>query len=268
MPKKLMECNLCGEQRELTADHIPPQCCGNTRRVKYYHFFEPQIVNSELMGRKSPRIFQAGIKKKTLCAECNNVKLGGWYDSELGLLCSSLDRQLKNTSQIQTGFSIQCKVNKVSRAVVGHLCAAFPGCTNTSLPDVQMREYFNDQKAQVIKGVHLYYWLHLDDNYSIMRNVAIHGDSQFNGCIMSILKFYPIAFLLSNHPIADTMHDIFNYTTGDIEQKIQLDFSLSSIRSITGAVKSGDWPFILNDDYVFCTSINIIKDSVFSVEVE
>ena len=33
--KKIGKCNICGQEAELTWDHVPPKFCFNTEKVKY-----------------------------------------------------------------------------------------------------------------------------------------------------------------------------------------------------------------------------------------
>lgn len=78
-------CKLCGQFKELTAEHIPPQKAFNSSNVVVLPFEEvvKSITGSEgrlpwdTRGLKGS-IQQGGHKRYCLCRECNN-NTGAWY---------------------------------------------------------------------------------------------------------------------------------------------------------------------------------------------
>jgi hypothetical protein len=74
MTKKVYgKCCICGENKKLTFEHIPPRAAFNSLGIKLYDFFGYLLENN----RKYSNL-QNGAGKYTLCADCNNLT-GTWY---------------------------------------------------------------------------------------------------------------------------------------------------------------------------------------------
>lgn len=74
MAKKVYgKCCICGENKKLTFEHIPPRAAFNSFGIKLYDFFGYLLENN----RKYSNL-QNGAGKYTLCADCNNLT-GTWY---------------------------------------------------------------------------------------------------------------------------------------------------------------------------------------------
>jgi hypothetical protein len=69
-------CRICGQQKELSFEHIPPKSAFNDRRYIELKF-EDMIGLGPDDIIKGP-IHQGGIGKHTLCGKCNN-DTGSWY---------------------------------------------------------------------------------------------------------------------------------------------------------------------------------------------
>lgn len=113
------KCNICGKTAKLTWDHVPPKFCFNNQRTQYNSLFEVS------QGEKYNLVAQNGIKYRTLCGECNNTLLGSNYDIEYKKLVDFLYNIYTTPSKIPQIVEIQeVPVNKIARAIVGHLLAA------------------------------------------------------------------------------------------------------------------------------------------------
>ena len=119
--KSIGRCNICGEQAKLTEDHVPPKFWNNSK-IKFFSqgfgTMDPPRANMPY-----PQQARKGIVFRTLCEKCNNDLLG-----------DKTDKHLKEFIDIiKTGAPIRryshflnCNVyvNRVARAVTGHILAA------------------------------------------------------------------------------------------------------------------------------------------------
>ncbi len=74
MSKKIYgECCICGENKELNFEHIPPKSAFNKLGIKLYDYFEYLSKNNIKYLN-----LQKGLGKHTLCYDCNSLT-GAWY---------------------------------------------------------------------------------------------------------------------------------------------------------------------------------------------
>ena len=65
-------CRICGENRPLTREHIPPQSSGN-RQATVSHSYETWLQSVDLELPDRGPVHQNGIWGYTLCADCNSL---------------------------------------------------------------------------------------------------------------------------------------------------------------------------------------------------
>ena len=70
-------CHICGNYGRLSPEHVPPRSAFNDTRIIEYTLESWFTKESNPKGR----IQQGGIKRYTLCTQCNN-DTGSWYGSE------------------------------------------------------------------------------------------------------------------------------------------------------------------------------------------
>jgi hypothetical protein len=78
--RKHGQCRICGEHRQLSFEHVPPEAAFNNAPAVAYHLDEYLRTRGDwesMRGRKSQR----GVGAHTLCIPCNS-KTGGWYGGE------------------------------------------------------------------------------------------------------------------------------------------------------------------------------------------
>lgn len=74
MKKRVFDvCCICGEEKELTYEHIPPKAAFNHFGLKLYDFYD-YIINNNTKYQH----LQKGAGRYSLCAKCNN-DTGTWY---------------------------------------------------------------------------------------------------------------------------------------------------------------------------------------------
>ena len=133
------------------------------------------------------------------------------------------------------------------------MLAAFPNYINTTFEN-SLREYFFNETQKTITGQHLYLWINFEKRVAIARNVGLALDPDLNGAMVSLLKFPGAAFMLCNKQIDDSMIDLFDYTTDNIDDCVNIPINMSSIISNRGEVKTTEWPLIENDSRLFILS--------------
>ncbi len=71
-------CHICGENKKLSFEHVPPSSAFNDCPAVSKHIFELINKNPDSYFEKKGKISQRGIGAYTLCEKCNN-DTGTWY---------------------------------------------------------------------------------------------------------------------------------------------------------------------------------------------
>lgn len=100
-------CAICGQDKELTFEHIPPKSCSNTKIT--YQLATLQEIGEALGGSikknvplnrlQGKRIYQGGIGVQSICSSCNNYA-GDYYVRSYGLFYKELKKQLFETEGV------------------------------------------------------------------------------------------------------------------------------------------------------------------------
>ncbi len=73
----MARCAICGQNRKLSAEHVPPKSAYNDSPLLRYHMIVyPHHDRKYIKGTTST----GALVKKTICKKCNN-NTGGWYGS-------------------------------------------------------------------------------------------------------------------------------------------------------------------------------------------
>ena len=194
---KIDICNICLESKHLTWDHVPPKCCSNDQNVEIASFFDKMKGNN---STERPKIFQNGMKYRTICGDCNSL-LGSKYDDELNKLVKALTRLVNSSLIIPPIIKLKVRPLPIIKSVVGHILAAKSQLDGSKCDSI-FREFVLNENAPIPEGLNLYYWIYPFENTIVVRDFAmmnVSGKDDFNKCsILQLLKFFPIAFMLSN----------------------------------------------------------------------
>ena len=109
---KIDYCNICGQKKQLTWDHVPPKSSLLQADVIANTVFEGLPTEYSYMKH-----YQSGIKYRTICQDCNNVVLSRNDESYKAFMKSVADAIAKPE------IIITAKINKILRAVCGHILA-------------------------------------------------------------------------------------------------------------------------------------------------
>ncbi|ADD67334.1 hypothetical protein Dacet_0536 [Denitrovibrio acetiphilus DSM 12809] len=183
-------CRLCGEEKDLSEDHIPPKCFGNKSPVK--------IVSEN--GREFTS--RNGLKFKTICRDCNS-KLGR-YDKELEVIYNKLSVALNIPSL--SSIIIEVSTHSLIKALIGHLLSLvfYSDDPKNELKEPlqnhfpifeSLRDYYINGKK--LKNFDFYYWFYPNNTTKIIQYIYSAKLPNDNSVIAGhILKFHPIAFFI------------------------------------------------------------------------
>jgi hypothetical protein len=189
---KIGNCNICGSYGKLAEDHIPPKGVLKPRQVEIINFTDMLAVPRPTA---SSRFSQDGVKYRTLCSECNNLRLGTNYDPALIKLANETKAFLASRLYLPSSTIVQAKSGRVVRSVVGHLLAHGVEQHRTGSAIEELTDYFLDENAIFPKNVRLYHWIYPYNDQIILKgfSISMHFWESFGVCML--LKFFPFSFL-------------------------------------------------------------------------
>ena len=253
-------CNICGQVTNLTWDHVPPKFCFNKQIVKFNSIIELNQEDTE------SQISQNGIKYRSICSKCNNSILGRNYDIEYEKLVNILYDIYITPGEIGQYVEIQgIKINKVARAIVGHLLAArndyFDGKGENEL-----REYFLNPNLKPPNEFKLLYYTYIYNTIMIIRDVVPKKFGRLEYAVpeglISCINSFPIAFILAHKCDNEVdLYDLFELCTEDIEETVNIRIDLLSYMYPNKKVlRDPYWPCNVSDDETG-TSFMLVSDS-------
>lgn len=154
--KKTVEgtCKLCGQQKKLTFEHVPPESAFNSISVKEF----PPEATVDMMtgaGGRKPWDF-SGLKGKVnqrggggyyLCSDCNN-NTGSWYISEYVKLANTF-HHIITTNEMESGNTCSFHLKdvfplRILKAIMTMYCDINNGC----MGDDQLREFLLNKESR------------------------------------------------------------------------------------------------------------------------
>ncbi|PHV61913.1 hypothetical protein [Cyanobacterium aponinum] len=250
-------CNICEQKHDkLSADHVPLKSCPPKKER-----FISQL-RYKLLGDSSfqLRISQSGVKYETICNQCNN-NLGSKYDWALVDLSKKIESLTNSNIILPDSFEIECYPNAIIRSVLGHLLAA-KTITDKSIIDSLIRPCILDESIPIDKNIHVFYWIYPYDKIIILRDVgmpSIRNKLTSEICIFSIIKFFPIAFLVTYQlDKYENLQNLYQFNNLSIKDKANLQINLKNIKKAT-------WPEECIGFENFLLIGQSFDDSVYSV---
>jgi hypothetical protein len=210
--KHFAKCALCGEEKELTFEHVPPH--------KAFNWFPAKIVTHETILRRSdadrkPWDFsglpytdsQRGLGAYTLCQPCNNIT-GEWYGNDYIEFVFGLHNViLENQSKAGTTLSVE---NEKFRPlpVMKQVISMFCSLNHASIVGKEhkvLREYVLDRTSTVFpkNRYRLGMYLHI---HGTQRRVPFAVQIKTGERIkptfktLSEIATYPVGFILYFDP--------------------------------------------------------------------
>lgn len=193
-------CLICGQEKKLTKDHVPPKGSITIEPVEQRHIAEAMIGEAKkFSGVKA----QNGSTFKTICSTCNGDILGA-NDSEISRIYSELTNQIKTNHYQYNGTYNTIKVNldavKYTRAMIGHILSATSSRECKKKPFnspyfTPLQNYVLGDNNAIDNTHDIYYWFYPYRKHISAKIVGFYNEG--NACSLSLLSFFPIAFLLT-----------------------------------------------------------------------
>lgn len=202
--KHFGKCRICGNERKLTFEHVPPGATYNKRSVKMItlaDYLEADKNNNSLpwdVDVTKGKIYQRGKGDYYLCEECNN-NTGSWYgkyykefiDDLMYLMVQIKDKDYK-------GVQITIKNMRplaIYKQVMTMFCDINPGLASN---DPELREYILNRYTTSIntKRYRLFMYLMkggIEKTAGIMAEVRL-GEKY--PLLLSEIAAFPVGFVL------------------------------------------------------------------------
>lgn len=184
-------CNICGQKKNLTDDHVPPRCCGNDKVVVARRIYADELTARQVAARS-----RNGLKFRTVCRACNGDLLGSW-DSALGELSNQVKTIVSSTVELPVQVSLRVRAGAIVRSVLGHVVASKIQADHVPI-DQKIRDYLTG-KSSLDGTVKVYCWLYPFGPTVVSRDftfVEVEGAGGKSPGIVSVVKFFPLAFCI------------------------------------------------------------------------
>ena len=249
-------CSICGTQGPLTADHVPPKGAVGISARDLRTLTQYLAVDTN-----RPKIYQNGVKFPTLCAVCNNDRLGSKYDPTLNEFSKSLANILRvkraGTLEIPDPIRLTVKPHRIARAIIGHLLAIAPQIETSSpplsapFPDA-MRSYFLDSNAALPDEIDIYYWLYPSDLHVAARGFGFVSDVRSSKCIVGdLIKFYPVGYWVTYEKPASAaikLPELVTRKNAHLDDEDDLRINTSNVPALGWPERPGSWGANMLDD--------------------
>lgn len=185
-------CKLCGQQKQLTFEHVPPERAFNSVAIKA---FSPKITIDMMTGaggRKpwdfsglSGKVNQRGSGGFFLCSDCNS-KTGSWYISEY-IRLANIFHDIIETNKLKPGISCSFQLIdlyplRILKAIMTMYCDINNGC----MGDDQLREFLLDKESCEFDG----------EKYKVYLYMASPGMRRISG--ISAISYNRIGFVMTS----------------------------------------------------------------------
>jgi hypothetical protein len=226
-------CVTCGALGKLTLDHVPPRSAVPARPIEIRRL--GQILSS-IEQADPPRRGFAAPDFRSICARCNNERLGAVYDPALVAFADRVRTWVRSTLilTLPQDATVQMKPALVARAVIGHILAAVPERKMqpeewASPANEAMRDYFLGDSLALPPILQLVVWPYASSRTVLARQlVRVELPSQ-GPYLLDVLKFYPVAFaLLIDQSQTDLPHlrriypEMAGHPAGEIQFRLPL----------------------------------------------
>ena len=247
-------CNICNEYRELTRDHVPPK--GSIRLqpvetrslVQWMTEWAPgrveKLGDNSLWERDTRRrLAQSGVNFRSICAACNNVRLGARYDPELNSVSQTVSSVVKmhltKRLALPSEVAINVRTHYLMRAIVGHLLAAHRSKDQSKPPQgfsegfyADLRSYFLDENLPLPDGVKVYYWPYLSQDQVLIKSLGVSLKDGTRAVVGDLIKFFPMAYYVTktlSDPLDLPVKSFYGDGCNNMECEITLHVRLDSI---------------------------------------
>ena len=198
-------CKICGEFKELTLEHIPPQKAFNSQTVKIASFEEvaktmlgkEDIMPWDTSGVKG-RLQQGGYKKSCLCRACNN-NTGQWYMRAYTDFVKTINSMMQieefTVGNLYSFILKDVYPLRIFKAMMTMMC----DINNDCFGDAELRTFLMDKNSKDYNKEKYSLYMYLVST-QMPRIGAISGvfdlKNQNNSVLVSEISVYPVGFAL------------------------------------------------------------------------
>ncbi|MBQ0531877.1 MULTISPECIES: metal-binding protein [Providencia] len=235
-------CVVCDSYTKLTYDHVPPQGAITVTKIEQKHVTEMIGLKKEsLRGAHSTN----GSKFRTVCKDCNSQKIG-LCDMEVARVNKILTQKISDFFYYKNNPSniVSTKFNSIeyARAMIGHIltattpkeCESQDGTTTYFTP---LKNFVLGDNTAINETHDIYYWFYPRERHVSAKIVNFYNEGHF--ALISLLAFYPIAFLITEKGKGIYPANALKYTLG--MDYLSLDLSTNNLDFV-------DFPFIKLED--------------------
>lgn len=245
------KCNICGKVYDLTYDHVPPKFWYNSEKIEY-----KEVFCDAMDTEKKFEISQNGIKFRSICSDCNNRILGRNYDIELKKWIEDIKKYMLSDS-INNSEKIVCevKVNKIARAIAGHLLAAKNIYEEENKIDIELREFVLDESKSSPHNMLLLFRPYIFSTILLIRDIVVTRvlakKPPLPKGVISCLSSFPLAFVLVKDGDEKCgLDDLFSFCTNNIEESVKLPVNMNSLYfEGTDILRPMLWPCNVSDGF-------------------
>lgn len=226
----------------MTEDHLFPRALtipGQRRVTQLLKRIDPNY-----RGRQGTRLAQNGVKKATVCADCNNRVLGTELDPALIDVYLQARKQMERVRYpVAGGVHLQgVNLNRVARAVAGHMLALDEKPSARHKLDRHLRRFVLQPEKGPHPSLRFHIWLFPFHSQGMMKD--FHHFTFANPATplwISAFKTYPLAFAFSTE-ITDPEFDLAGVT--DLTSALSSDTeALFNIRVCGTPLVDINWPY-------------------------
>lgn len=230
------KCKICGQMKELTAEHIPPKNAFNSTNVMVASFEEVAKTMTGTDGRMpwdtrglKGSIQQGGHKKYCLCRECNN-NTGSWYMRSYTDFAKTINAMIQQEG-LTVGNSYSFIIKnlyplRIYKAMMTLIC----DINNDCLGDNNLRQFLMNKDDKTVDTSKYSLYMYLVSTQMPRLNslsAIVNMNDMKNSVLVSEVSAYPIGFALYlNKPENYTPFgiNIDMFSTFDYDAKCDLQF--------------------------------------------
>jgi len=191
-------CQICGEHKKLTADHVPPKGSITLSVVEQKTVIE-HTGNEDVKGVKGKR----GSVFKTICQKCNSDL--GLFDSEIKRVNELLIGKIRGFYTFANSpynyVSEILNVKLYLRGIIGHMLASTS--VSSCLSPLPITDFYQPLRDFVQGGIasidnthDIFYWFYPNRFNISGKGFAIAELGKGEPTICAALYFYPVAVLV------------------------------------------------------------------------
>ena len=186
-----------------------------------------------------------GEKEPEEHAQCNDW-LGREFDPILNRFVLDVIGVVRSSLHLPATIHVESMPMRLMRAILGHLLAAKADFEEVEF-DCTVREFIFNTKMPVPAGLFVFYWIHPYSTQVVLRDIAMpqrRGDFS-DVMLCQLLKFFPIAFMVSTAPAYEGLLDLTSYRSAAMDDCVPVTIRMDQVRA-------QDWPEApTRDNYVF-----------------